>query len=131
MGRPDGAADAGAAEAGAPADAAALGAEDDVPVLQAAITIIATIARAGSLRCVLIQSSSNRPGRGLPASGRRSYAPGLWHSIISEFACIHSISVPSEVGRMTEVSLGIALWSQASDWPAFLAAARSAERSGL
>jgi alkanesulfonate monooxygenase SsuD/methylene tetrahydromethanopterin reductase-like flavin-dependent oxidoreductase (luciferase family) len=31
---------------------------------------------------------------------------------------------------MTELSLGIALWSQASDWPAFLAAARSAERLG-
>jgi alkanesulfonate monooxygenase SsuD/methylene tetrahydromethanopterin reductase-like flavin-dependent oxidoreductase (luciferase family) len=31
---------------------------------------------------------------------------------------------------MTDVRLGIALWSQASDWPAFLAAARTAERLG-
>ena len=31
---------------------------------------------------------------------------------------------------MTDVKLGIALWSQASDWPAFLAAAQAADRLG-
>ena len=31
---------------------------------------------------------------------------------------------------MTRISLGIALWSQASDWPSFLAAARDAEALG-
>ncbi len=31
---------------------------------------------------------------------------------------------------MRDLSLGVALWSQASDWPAFLAAARNAERLG-
>ena len=31
---------------------------------------------------------------------------------------------------MTDLKLGIALWSQASDWPAFLAAAQAAERLG-
>jgi len=31
---------------------------------------------------------------------------------------------------MNEVKLGIALWSQASDWPAFLAAAQAADRLG-
>jgi len=31
---------------------------------------------------------------------------------------------------MTEIKLGIALWSQASDWPAFLAAAQAADRLG-
>jgi alkanesulfonate monooxygenase SsuD/methylene tetrahydromethanopterin reductase-like flavin-dependent oxidoreductase (luciferase family) len=31
---------------------------------------------------------------------------------------------------MNEIKLGIALWSQASDWPAFLAAARTADRLG-
>ena len=79
----DGAADAGAAEAvDAPADTAALGAEDDVPVLQAAITSIATIARAGSLRCFLIQSSSNRPASraaGLRPTLLRSGLVALYH----------------------------------------------------
>jgi alkanesulfonate monooxygenase SsuD/methylene tetrahydromethanopterin reductase-like flavin-dependent oxidoreductase (luciferase family) len=32
--------------------------------------------------------------------------------------------------RMTDLRLGIALWSQASDWPAFLDAARTADRLG-
>jgi alkanesulfonate monooxygenase SsuD/methylene tetrahydromethanopterin reductase-like flavin-dependent oxidoreductase (luciferase family) len=31
---------------------------------------------------------------------------------------------------MTDLKLGIALWSQASDWPAFLAAAQAADRLG-
>ena len=31
---------------------------------------------------------------------------------------------------MTDLKLGVALWSQASDWPAFLAAAQAAERLG-
>ena len=31
---------------------------------------------------------------------------------------------------MTDLKLGIALWSQASDWPSFLAAAQAAERLG-
>jgi alkanesulfonate monooxygenase SsuD/methylene tetrahydromethanopterin reductase-like flavin-dependent oxidoreductase (luciferase family) len=31
---------------------------------------------------------------------------------------------------MNEIKLGIALWSQASDWPAFLAAAQAADRLG-
>jgi len=31
---------------------------------------------------------------------------------------------------MSDLRLGVALWSQASEWPAFLAAARSAERLG-
>jgi len=31
---------------------------------------------------------------------------------------------------MTEIKLGIALWSQASDWPAFLAAAQAADQLG-
>src|SRR6185369_4253758 len=80
----DAAADAGATDAGA-TDPPLLGAVDAVLEVQAATNSTATIARAGSLRWVLIQCSSNRPGRGLPASGRRSCAPGLWHSIISEF----------------------------------------------
>src|SRR4051794_14908756 len=33
-------------------------------------------------------------------------------------------------GRVTDLRLGVALWSQASDWPAFLAAARRAEELG-
>lgn len=32
---------------------------------------------------------------------------------------------------MTNVSLGVALWSQASDWPSFLEAARRVERLGF
>jgi alkanesulfonate monooxygenase SsuD/methylene tetrahydromethanopterin reductase-like flavin-dependent oxidoreductase (luciferase family) len=35
-----------------------------------------------------------------------------------------------EAQPMTDLKLGIALWSQASDWPSFLAAARTADRLG-
>src|SRR4051794_25881868 len=35
-----------------------------------------------------------------------------------------------EVARVAELRLGINLWSQASDWPSFLAAARRADELG-
>jgi alkanesulfonate monooxygenase SsuD/methylene tetrahydromethanopterin reductase-like flavin-dependent oxidoreductase (luciferase family) len=35
-----------------------------------------------------------------------------------------------ENGQMSEVRLGVNLWSQSSDWPAFLAAGRHAEELG-
>ena len=37
----------------------------------------------------------------------------------------------SRPGRSAGISLGVALWSQASDWPAFLAAAQRADRLGF
>ena len=72
LGAADAAADAGADAAGAVVAADPPGAADDVLELQAPTSRMATIARAGTLRWVLIPSSSNRPGSGRPAADRRS-----------------------------------------------------------
>jgi alkanesulfonate monooxygenase SsuD/methylene tetrahydromethanopterin reductase-like flavin-dependent oxidoreductase (luciferase family) len=44
-----------------------------------------------------------------------------------DFAIFGYIFTGTEEGRLVGVKLGINLWSQASDWPSFLAAARRAE----
>ena len=85
-------ADAAGADAGGAPDAAALGAELDVPELHAVTTRTTKIARAGTLRCVLIQSSSKRPARGLPGSGRPSATLEMCHTTTYAIECIHSIS---------------------------------------
>src|SRR6188508_151108 len=92
LGASDAAADAGADAAGTDAAADPPGAVDGVLELQAPTSRMAMIARVGSLRWVLIRTSSNRPGSGRPVSDRRSGTPGLWHSIMSAIGCIHSIS---------------------------------------
>src|SRR4249919_162486 len=73
------------------AAAAPLGAPDDEPELQAAMTRMATIARAGSLRWVLIRSPPTVQFRRRRPLDRRSTTLGLWHSITTAIECIHSI----------------------------------------
>jgi len=80
---------------GAAADApppAALGAVDDELELQAAMTRMTTIARAGSLRWVLIQSPPIVQILGDRPLDRRSNTLGCGHSIMTAIECIHSIS---------------------------------------
>jgi hypothetical protein len=84
-----GAALGAAAEAPPPA---ALGAVDEVLELQAAMTRMATIARVGSLRWVLIQSPPIVQIIGDRPRGRRSNTLGCGHSIMAAIECIHSIS---------------------------------------
>jgi len=80
---------AGAADDGA----AALGAEVADPELHAPITKIATNARAGNLRWILIPCSSNDPTHpGRPVDGcRRSATPSEWDCTTHAIECIHSI----------------------------------------
>ena len=86
---------AGLLAAGAADDGAApLGAEVAVPELHAPITRIATNARAGNLRWLLIPCSSKyrtHPGR--PVDGcRRSATPSERDCTTHAIECIHSIS---------------------------------------
>jgi hypothetical protein len=80
---------AGALDAPPPA---ALGALDDELELQAAMTRMTTIARAGSLRWVLIQSPPIVQILGDRPLDRRSNTLGCGHSIMTAIECIHSIS---------------------------------------
>jgi len=80
-----------AAALGEPA-APPLGAPDDEPEPQAARTRMATIARAGSLRWVLIQSPPIVQIFGDRPLDRRSNTLGFGHSIMAAIECIHSIS---------------------------------------
>src|SRR4026207_1099251 len=61
----------------------------------------------------------------------------LSHGITHANACTHSLSrfsdraIRGTKGFTMTVKLGVNLWSQASDWPSFLAAGRRAEELGF
>ena len=122
---------------------------DVVPRRQAAISRTAMIARAGNLRWFLIPCSSISIGPGV--SGERDAAglqPRAWRHIPRtqssayirlqqdfslQDAAPRSVTARRNAGggSMDDVRLGINLWSQASDWPAFLAAGHAGRGARL